>query len=120
VLFKCDVVGLRRGNVGLEQHPSVDRQPASVEGLHLVRDRDMGVQIRVPSPAVPVGERGGDQASDVDLPDPLRPGPGEQGMLLDERQRLLDSVLMGPFDHSRHRRISDRPQGGHRLHRRER
>ena len=27
---------------------------------------------------------------------------------------------MGPFDHSRHRRIGDRPQGRHRLHRRER
>ena len=67
-----------------------------------------------------MGERGRDQASDVDLPDPLRPGPGEQGMLLDERQRVLDRGLMGPFDHSRHRRIGDRPQGRHRLHRRER
>ena len=75
------ISGLRRGNIGLEQHPSVDGQPASVEGLHLVGDRDVGVQIRVAGPAVPVGERGRDQASDVDLPDPLRPGPGEQGML---------------------------------------
>jgi hypothetical protein len=80
----------------------------------------MGVQIRVPGPAVPVRERGSDQASDVDLPDPLRPGAGEQGMLLNERQSVPDGGLMGPFDHSRHRRISDRPQGGHRLHRRER
>jgi hypothetical protein len=45
----------------------------------------VGVQIRVAGPAVAVGERGGDQASDVDLPDPLRAGPGEQGMLLNER-----------------------------------
>jgi hypothetical protein len=36
----------------------------------------MGVQIRVAGPAVTVGERGPDQATDVDLPDPLRPGPG--------------------------------------------
>jgi hypothetical protein len=57
-----------------------------------------------------VGERGGDNAPDVDLPDALRPGPGEQGMLLDEHQRVLDRGLMGPFNHSRHRRISDRPQ----------
>jgi hypothetical protein len=41
-------------------------------------------------------------------------------MLLDERQSVLDRGLMGPFDHNRHRRISDCPQGGHRLHRRER
>ena len=56
-----------------------------------------------------VGERGGDQASDVHLPDALRPGPGEQGMLLDERQSVLDRGLMGPFDRSRHRWFGDRP-----------
>jgi hypothetical protein len=86
VVLERGVVGLRRGHVGLEQHPPIDRQPASVEGLHLVRHCNMGVQIRVAGPAVPVGERSGDQAADVDLPDPLRPGPSEQGMLLDERQ----------------------------------
>ena len=85
VLFERGVVGLRRGNVGFEQHPPVDRQPASVEGLHLVRHRDVGVQIRVAGPAVAVGERGRDEAADIDLPDALWPGPGEQGMLLDER-----------------------------------
>jgi hypothetical protein len=41
----------------------------------------VGVQIRVPGPAVAVGERDGDQASDIDLPDSLRAGSGEQGML---------------------------------------
>ena len=95
---KRGVVGLRRGHVGFEQHPAVDGQPASVEGLHLVRHRDVGVQIRVAGPAVPVGERGRDEASDVDLPDALGPGPGEQGMLLDERQSVLDGGLVGPFD----------------------
>jgi hypothetical protein len=73
----------------------------------------MGVQIRVPGPAVPVGERGSDQASDVDLPDPLRPGPGEQRMLLDERQRVRHGGLMGLFNRGRHRRVGDRPQGRH-------
>jgi hypothetical protein len=67
-----------------------------------------------------VGESGGDEATHVDLPDPLRSGPGEQGMLFDERQRVLDGGLMGPFNHSRHPRISDCPQRGHRLHRGER
>jgi len=120
VLLQRGVVGLRRGNVGLEQHPPVDRQPPSIEGLDLVGDRHVGVQIRVAGPAVPVSERGSDQASDVDLPDPLRPSPAEQGMLLDERQSILDRGLMGLFDHSRHRRIGNRPQRGHRLHWRER
>ena len=62
----------------------------------------------------------GNQAPHVDLPDALGPGPGEQGVLLDERQSVVDRGLMGPFDHRRHRRISDRPQGRDRLHRRER
>ena len=109
MLFERGVVGLRGGDVGLEQHPAVDGQPPSVEGLDLVGDCDVGVQIRVAGPAVPVGERGGDEASDVDLPDALRPGPGEQGMLLDEHQSVLHRGLMGPFDDSRHRRIRDRP-----------
>jgi hypothetical protein len=88
--------------------------------LDLVCHRDVGVQIRVAGPAVAMGERGGDQASDVDLPDALWPGPSEQGMLLDERQSILDRGLMGPLDHSRHRRIGHRPQRRDRLHRRER
>ena len=71
VLFQGGVVGLRRRHGGLEQHPAVDGQPPPVEGLHLVRHRDMGVQIRVTGPAVAVGERGRDQAADVDLPDPV-------------------------------------------------
>jgi hypothetical protein len=120
VLFQRGVIGLRRGNIGLEQHPPIDRQPPSIEGLHLVGDRHVGVQIGVAGPAVAMGEPGRDEASDVDLPDPLWTGPGEQGMLLNERQRVLDRGLMGPFDHSRHRRVSDRPQGRDRLHRRER
>jgi hypothetical protein len=42
-----------------------------------------------------MAEGGGNEASDVDLPDALWPGPGEQGMLLNERQSVLDRGLMG-------------------------
>jgi len=69
----------------------------------------MGMQIGVPSPAVAVGERCSDQASDVDLPDPLRPRPGEQGMLFDECQRVVHGGTVGPFDHSRNCWFGDRP-----------
>ena len=61
VLLQGGVLGLRRGNIGLEQPTPVDRQPASVEGLDLVRHRHVGVQVRVAGPAVPMGERGPDQ-----------------------------------------------------------
>jgi hypothetical protein len=86
-------------------------RPASVEGLHLVRHRHVGVQIRVPGSGVAVGERSRNQAADVDLPDPLRSGPGEQRMILDKGQGVPDRGLMGLFDHSRYRRFGDRPQG---------
>ena len=59
--FQGGVVGLRRGDDGLEQHPPVDRQPPPVEGLDLVGHRDVGVQVRVAGPAVAVGERRRDQ-----------------------------------------------------------
>jgi hypothetical protein len=41
-------------------------------------------------------------------------------MALDERQGVPNRGLMGPFNRGRHRRISDRPEGRHRLHRGER
>ena len=55
VLFERGVVGFRRGHVGFEQHPAVDRQPPPVEGLYLLRHRHVRVQIRVAGPAVAVG-----------------------------------------------------------------
>ena len=57
-MLQGGVVGLRRRHGGFEQHPAVDGQPASVEGLHLVRDGDVGVQVRVTGSGVAVGERG--------------------------------------------------------------
>ncbi len=48
VLLQGGVVGLRGGDVGLEQDPPVDREPLPGQGLHLVRDRDVGVQVGVP------------------------------------------------------------------------
>ena len=71
VVFQCGVVGFRRRHRGLKQDPSVDGQPASVEGLHFVGDRDMGVQVRVAGATVPVGERGRHQAPHLNLPDPV-------------------------------------------------
>ena len=71
MMLQGGVVGLRRGHGRLEQHPAVNGQPASVEGLYFVRNGDVGVQVRVAGPGVAVGERRRDQAGDVDLPDPV-------------------------------------------------
>jgi hypothetical protein len=48
---------------------------------------------------------------------PCGPVRVNRGVLLDECQRVLDSGLMGAFDHSWHRRIGHGPQRGHRFHR---
>jgi hypothetical protein len=110
-LFEGGVIGFRGGDVGFEQHSAVDGQPAPVDGLHLVGHCDVGVQVGVAGPAVPVGERSRDQAPHINLSDAVWPGAGEQGMLLDEPQRVLHGGLMGPFDRGCHRRVGDRPQG---------
>jgi hypothetical protein len=56
--------------------------------LNLVRNRDVGVQIRITGSAVAMSERHRDQPANVDLLDSLRPGPSEQRILLDEPQRM--------------------------------
>ena len=117
VLLQGGVVGLGGGDLGLEQDPPVDRQPLPGQGLDLVRHRDVGVQVRVPGAGVAVGERGRDQAGDVDLADPVGALPGVQGVLLDERQGVGDGLVVGQLDLRRDLRWGDRPQGADRLHR---
>jgi hypothetical protein len=89
---------------------TVDRQPPAAQGLHFVRDRDMGVQVWVAGAGVAVGERGGDQPGDVDLAYPARTLPGEQRPILYEPQRGRDCSLMGLLDLRGDRQVSDRPQ----------
>ena len=45
--FEQRVVHLREGDVGLVDHPAVDREPLALGVLDLVADRDVGVQMRV-------------------------------------------------------------------------
>jgi len=114
------VVRLGRRHIGLEEHAPVDAQPAPVPGLDLVRDRDMGMQIGVTSPGVPMGESRRHHPLDVDLADPIGALPGEQGVGFDERQGIFHGALMGRLDPGSHLRVGHRPQRRDRLHRRER
>ena len=57
VVLQRGVVRLRRRDLGGVQDATVDRQPPAGQGLHLVRDRDVGVQVRVAGAGVAVGER---------------------------------------------------------------
>ena len=119
VPLERSVVGLRGRDLGLVEQPAVDRQPLPVEGLDLVRDRDVGVQIRVAGAGVAVGERRGQQAADVDLADPVGALAGEQRLGLDEVQRVLDRRLVGALDDRGGPGVGHCPQRGDALHRRE-
>ena len=110
VPLECGVVGLRGRDDRLVQGPAVDGQPGPVEGLDLVGHGDVGVQVGVPGAGVAVGERGGDQAADVDLTHPVGAAAGEQRLGLDEVDRVLDGRLVGPFDHRCGLRVGDRPE----------
>ena len=107
------VVGLRRGDDGLVQDPAVDRQPRARPGLHLVGDRDVGVQVRVAGAGVAVGERRSRSAPRLDLPDAVAPLAGEQRLALEEGQRVGNGGVVGGLDRGPDRGRGDRPQRGH-------
>ena len=111
VALEHRVVGLRRGDRCGEQQAPVDGQPApAVAGLHLVGDRNVGVQVWVAGPGVAVGERGRDQSPNLDLADPARALPGEQGGALEVGERVLHGCQMCPLNLGRHLGLGDRPQ----------
>jgi len=96
------VVPLGRRDGELVQRPAVQGQPAPgclpPDGLDLVADRDVGVQVGVAGTAVPVRERRRDQALDVDLPGAAAAQAGVGGVVLQPAQALLHSHLVGAFD----------------------
>ena len=117
VVLQGGVIGLGCGDGRLEQDAAVDAEPASVEGLHLVSDGHMGVQVGVAGAAVAVGERGRDQPLHVHLPYAVGAGAAKQGVLFDEAQRVGDGGPVGLFDLRRNRRFGERPQRRDALHR---
>ena len=114
------VVVLGRGDLGLVQHPSVQRQPPPVPGLHLVADRQMGVQVRVAGTRVAVGERRREQPADRHLPHPGRALPGERDLAFQPAQGVRHRSVMRRLDLRRDRSGGDRPQRADALHRAER
>ena len=84
----------RRRDVVLVDRPPVEGQPVAVEGLDLVADGDVGVQIGVAGARVAVGERGGDQALDVDLCDAVAAAAGVRCVVLDPGQGVGDGVAV--------------------------
>ena len=97
------------------QDRSVDRQPLALFGLDLVGDRDVGVQIRVACAGVAMQERGGDQATGLDLPRAAGSLAAEDRMGLEEGQRVEYGGVVRHLDLPRDLGRCDRPQGRNRL-----
>ena len=111
------VVPLRDRHRRREQLPAVQRPPGPVDALDLVRHRDMGVEIRVAGPGVPVMKHRRGHPGDIDLRLPPVPRPGERRMGLQPVQAVRDGGGVGVEDRLPGRLRPDPPQHRHRLHR---
>ncbi len=108
--LESGVVPLRGSDGELVQRPAVQCHPLPVRGLHLVAHRDMGVQVRVPGPAVPVHERGGDHPAHIDLPDPVAAQSAVGGVVLQPADRLVNDLVVAGLDRLGIDPGGDRPQ----------
>ena len=114
------VVQLRQADRRLEQRPRVEgAPPAVVDGLDPVQDDDVGVQLRVTGPRVPMLEHRRHDPTDVLRDHPAGPHPGGEDLPLGVPDDLLDGPLVGGPDPFPGRLVGQRPRHRHRLRRRE-
>jgi len=104
------VVQLRHGHHGTVDGRAVQRPPPAVRTLDLVREHDVGVQVRVRGAGVPVLERGGDHPLRADLAAPRRPDPGPHHLGLDELQHAGQGGPMGAVNLGAGRVVAQGPQ----------
>lgn len=77
VVLQRGVVDLGRRDVRLVERATVDREPGAVLGrLHLVRDRDVRVQVGIAGARLAVDERGRHDAVGGHLTDAVASTPG--------------------------------------------
>ena len=111
------VVKLRRRHFGLVQRLTIQREPARhpicANGLHLVADHQVGVQVRVTGARVAVIKGGGDQSGGVDLGDTVGAHAGKRGVFFEKFESFGDGLMVAVLDGAGDRRRRDRPQGRH-------
>jgi hypothetical protein len=96
--FEPGVVVLGGHDLGLEHHPAVEGEPLAAlarQGLHLVGDHDVGVQVRIAGAGVAVVERRGDEPGDGDLSDAALADASEGDLPLEQADRRSDRGLVG-------------------------
>ena len=122
--FEGGVVDLGGGNVVAVQRGPVEREPLRRpvrQGRgNLVRDRDVGVQVRISGARIAMGERCGDQSVRVDLRDTAVAETGEAGVLFEVVEGGCDRGVVRCFDLLRDLPRRNSPQRRHTLHGRER
>ena len=92
-------------DLGLEHHPAVEGEPLAAfvrQGLDLVGDHDVGVQVGVAGAGVAVVERGGDEAGDRYLPDAALANAGEGDLSLGRPIVARTAAFVGGLDLAGH------------------
>ena len=122
--FEAGVVPLGGRDVGLVDRSAIEGEPSAVpgrlEGLDLVADRDVGVQIGVARPGIAVRERRGHQAMGGDLAGAATSDPSEGGLPFEPPKRVGDRGVVRLAHLVGDRRWRERPEHRDRFHRRER
>ena len=124
----CGEFGFEVGVVVLtdRDHRPIQRGPVQGEPgpvgavLDLVRDRHVGVQVRVAVAGIAMGERGRDDPGHLGLPDPLGAAAGVRHLGLEPAEGVVDGGLVRGLDLFGDRPWRDRPQRADALHRGER
>lgn len=109
------VVGLRQRDGGLVQAARVQRAPAPVDALHLVRDDDVGVQLRVGGAGVVVVERGSDHPDDPHLRHTAPPHPRCGDALFQQGDGVAHRSVMRLGNQGLRARVRDAPDRADRL-----
>ena len=97
-LLEGGVVVLAAGDVEAVEHPGIQRAPIAAVGLDLVRYGDVGVQVGVTGPALPVGEHRHHQTPDLDLGGAAGADPGVAGLGFQPGQGAVDGGVVRGFD----------------------
>ena len=114
------VVRLRERDSGLVQSAGVERAPAPILALHLVRHHYVCMQLRVSGSGIVVIKRRGDHAHDRHLRDTTRADAGYGDPLFQQSDRVAHRSVMRPRNQRLRARISDAPDRADRLGRGER
>ena len=119
--LQSGVVPLRRGHGRLVHHLPIEGAPLAVVGvLHLVRDRDMGVQVRLSRARITVHERCRDQPVHLHVPHTLRAASGVGDFVFEPFKRRCDGRVVRVGHGISDVAIPQRPQHRRALDRRER